>query len=539
MAPSGHMRMARRKPANPDEPIQRQRLNSWKEIAAYLDVAVRTAQRWEAAENLPVRRHRHAKLSSAYAYADELDRWWDSRPDAVGGKHAAKRRRSAKSATSQAVSIVVLPFANLDRDEETEILSDGLTEDLITALSQIKSLRVVARSSAFHFKGQAHDVREIGKRLGVDNVLEGSLRRAGSRLRVTAQLVSAADGCHLWARRFDREMEDPFDLQEQLAHSIAAGLRVQLLGESSAHRGTRDVETYNLYLRGRFFWNQRTREGLGRALQCFEQAIRRDPEFAFAHAGIAETYALFWAHARAPWREAIPKAQAAVSRAREIDPAPGPIDASLGLVRIASFDLSGAENAFRSALESNSGDHRARHWHAMTLASLGRCEEAIPEIEHALELDPFGVSVNQDAGRILYLARRYDDAIARLRHTLEIAPETHWARVYLAFAYAQTGVYQQALTAAAVEPAVAAFVRGQMGETRAVREALQKERQSQQSFTWKAVLHLSLGQEREVIQALKRAAERFEPEFLDLCLRVNPLFDDLRSNPEFEAVVPG
>jgi tetratricopeptide (TPR) repeat protein len=372
----------------------------------------------------------------------------------------------------------------------------------------------------------------------VDHVLEGSLRRAGNRLRVTAQLVSAADGCHVWAQRFDREMEDPFDLQERLAQSIAAGLRVQLLGETSAHRGTRDVETYNIFLRGRFFWNQRTRDGLSRALQCFEQAIRREPEFALAHAGIAETYALLWAHARVPWREAIPKAQAAVSKAREIDPTPGAIDASLGLVRISSFDLSGAESAFRRALESNPGDHRALHWHAMTLASLGRSDEALPEIEHALELDPFGVTVNQDAGRILYAARRYDEAIARLSHTLEIAPETYWARVYLALAYLQTGDYQQALAAVAVEPAVAAFIRGQMGEFRELKEALQKQSRSARSFTWKAVLHLGFGHERQAIQSLKRAAERFEPEFLDLGLRVQPLFDGLRSNPTFEAIVP-
>jgi tetratricopeptide (TPR) repeat protein len=174
----------------------------------------------------------------------------------------------------------------------------------------------------------------------------------------------------------------------------------------------------------------------------------------------------------------------------------------------------------------------------MTQASLGRSDEALPEIEHALELDPFGVTVNQDAGRILYAARRYDEAIARLSHTLEIAPETYWARVYLALAYLQTGDYQQALTAAAVEPAVAAFVRGQMGEFSEVKEALQKACRSARSFTWKAVLNLGLGHERQAIQSLKRAAERFEPEFLDLGLRVQPLFDGLRSNPEFEALVP-
>lgn len=530
--------MPQRKPAEQAVPARRRRLNSWKEIAAYLAVAVRTAQRWESAEDLPVRRHRHARLSSAYAYTDEIDQWWDSRPDAGRKRRSARHDPSPAGAGSPGASIAVLPFANLDRDEESEILSDGLTEDLITALSQIKPLRVVARSSVFHFKNKNQDVREIGARLGVENVLEGSLRRAGNRLRITAQLVSAADGCHLWARRFDCDLEDPFDLQERLAQAIAAGLRVQLLGHASALRVTRDIETYNAFLRGRFFWNQRTPEGLRRALRCFEQTVEREPDFALGHAGIAECHVFFWAHARVPWRDAIPKAQAAVSRAQEIDPTLGAIHTAVGSVRIASFDLSGAEEAFRRALESNPGDHRARHWRAMTLACLGRYDEAIPEIERALELDPLGVTVNQDVGRILYMAGRYDEGIARLRHTVEIAPKAYWARVYLALAYLQAGAYREALASAKVEPSLTALVRGRMRETRAVDRALAADRKSPRSFTWRALLHVALGQERQAIESLRRAREQFECELLELCLRQQPLCDGLRSNPEFEAVVP-
>ncbi|HUE70980.1 MAG TPA: hypothetical protein VMP01_08830, partial [Pirellulaceae bacterium] len=210
---------------------------------------------------------------------------------------------------------------------------------------------------------------------------------------------------------------------------------------------------------------------------------------------------------------------------------------SLGLVRIASFDLKGAESAFRCALALNAGDQRARHWRAMTLASLGRVEEAIPEIERALELDPFGVTVNQDAGRILYLARRYDEAIVRLRHTLEIAPKAYWALVYLALAYIQIEAYRHALTVSEVQPALTAFVRGRMGETHEVKKALEANRQLSKSFTWRAVLHLGLGQNDRAIRSLKRAAERFEPELLDMCLGVQPIFDGLRSNPEFHALL--
>ncbi len=529
--------MTQGKPADPNHATTRRRLNSWKEIANHLGVAVRTVQRWEASEELPVRRHRHAKISSAYAYVDELERWWDSRP--AGGRRAGAGTASAeRTGDRRPPSIVVLPFANLDREQETEVLSDGLTEDLITALSRLSSLQVVARSSAFYFKGKAQDVREIAARLGVGHVLEGSVRRAGKRLRVTAQLVSAKDGCHLWAQRFDREMEDPFDLQDQLTQAITEGLRVHLPGAGSVRRPTRDVETYNAFLRGRFFWNQRTPTALRRALACFEEVIERDPDFAPAHAGVAECHVFQWVYAGASRSEAIPQAEAAASRASSIDPSLSEVNTAVGLVRTVTFDLAGADAAFQKALESNPGDHRARHWRAMALASLGRCEEAGVEIARALELDPFGVTVNLDVGRILYLERRYDEAIVRLRHTLEIGPDTRWARIYLALASIQVGADDDALAAAAAEPALAAFVRARLGDADAAREALEAQRQGERSFAWEAVLHLGLGQDEQALAALATAAKRFEADFLALCPRPQPLFDRLRSHPAFEALLP-
>ena len=531
--------MTPRNAAETNSPSARRRLDSWKEIAAHLGVTVRTAQRWEGAEDLPVRRHRHRKLSSAYAYADELDRWWDSRP-AAGGRKFGGRGAAPPHGESgpPAPSIVVLPFVNLDRDEETEILSDGLTEDLITALSQTQPLRVVARSSAFYFKGKARDVREIAKRLGVEAVLEGSVRRAGKSVRVTAQLVSAADGCHLWAQRFDREIGDPFALQATLAQAVAEALSKRLLGRSAALRATLDIDTHSALLRGRYFWNQRTPEALRRAIRCYEEAIDRDPDCAPAYAGIAECHVFRWAHAKEPWRDAIPRAQAALSRALEIDPGLPGLRTAVGAVCVATFDLTGAEVAFRRELEENPGDHRARHWRAMTLACLGRPQEALPEIERAFELDPLGVTVNQDFGRILYLNRRYDEAIVRLTYTLEIAPTAYWARVYLTLAYAAAGAYDEAMKAAAAEPALAAFIRGRMGDSGAVRRALKAHGKTAHSFTWRALLHCALQQESRCLEALKRAAEEHEPELLDFCPRALPLFEGLRSNPDFNAVAP-
>ena len=214
------------------------RLNSWKEIAAYLGVSARTAQRWEKLESLPAQRHKHEVLSSVFAYRSELDAWWHSRPDL---------QAVSQEVPAPARSIAVLPFINLNRDEENEILSDGITEELINALSQVQGLQVVARTSAFHFKGKTDDIRTVGTRLGVQTILEGSLRRSGDRLRVTAQLINVADGYHLWSERFDHRMTDLFDLQEEIADAIVngpsgeAGRGQDHRAERSGPRSLRDV----------------------------------------------------------------------------------------------------------------------------------------------------------------------------------------------------------------------------------------------------------------------------------------------------------
>ena len=425
----------------PDRP-----LTSWKEIAAYLGVSVRTAQRWEA-EGLPVRRHQHAKLSSIYAYVNEVAAWWDARPDPARQTDRRLPVPLSPTRSHHKSSIAVLPFLNLDREQRTEILSDGLTEDLITALSQSRNLKVVARTSTLHFRGKPMDIRDVGAQLGVETVLEGSMRAEGKRMRVTAQLINAADGCHLWAQRFDREVDDPFDLQDELSRAIVQSLRIQLgAGERLAHRRTRDAETYNLFLEGRYSWNQRTQDRVEKAIACYEQVIDREPGFAPAYAGIADCYVFLWVYGEHDWGKTVKKAEAMALEALKIDPGSGDAHSSLGLTRVCQYDMRGADRAFRNALDLNPGDARARHWWAMALANLGRLDEAISEAYHALELDRFGVKINQDTGRILYLARRYDEAILQLRHTLEIDTQAYWARVYLGFAYVQVKRFQEALS---------------------------------------------------------------------------------------------
>lgn len=485
-------------------------LTSWKEIAAHLGVSVRTAQRWEATEGMPVQRHLHSRLSSVFADRAELNRWWESRP-AGGRTH----------------SIAVLPFESLSRDEESEILGDGLTEELITTLSQVRRLRVIARSSSFWFKSRKGEAREIGLRLGVENVLEGSLRLAGRRLRVTAQLVRSADGYCLWARKLDRELGDPLDLQEQLAQAIARSLRVQLLGQDARPRRPRDGEAYNALLRGRFFWNQRTTEGLEKAIGCFEEAIARDPGFAAAHAALADCYVFLWTYGKFRRQDVLPKAEAAASRALELDGALADARTSLGLLRVVSFDLPAAGAAFRRALELNPGDHKARHWNAMVLACLGRLDEAITEIEQALELDPFGITVNQDAGRILYEAGRHDEAVRRLRHTLSLAPGAYWAQVFLVLACAQLGDHEGALAAASVQPELDAWVRARSGDTGEAQRLLGSRTGRMTSCTWRGVLNMAIGRERGAIELFERGVRQRERDTLELYPGLLQLFREV------------
>jgi TolB-like protein len=258
------------------------RLASWKEIAAHLGVTARTAQRWERLEGLPVHRQMHATLGSAYALRCELEAWRAGRSD----RGALQRSRSRPGR-----SVVVLPFANLTRDLETEILADGLTEEVISALAHVPGLGVVARTSAFYFKNRNVDVREVGATLGVDTVLEGSLRSVEGRIRAVAQLIDARTGLHLWSEPFESSRTDLLGLQRDLAHAIAGTLRATLSsGEEQAGRHGGESGAYVRYLEGMYHWNRRTPEGFLRAVECFEGAVTEAPGLAVAWAALAGCY---------------------------------------------------------------------------------------------------------------------------------------------------------------------------------------------------------------------------------------------------------
>jgi serine/threonine protein kinase/tetratricopeptide (TPR) repeat protein len=355
------------------------------------------------------------------------------------------------SETKWKSSIVVLPFADLSQEKDQEYFCDGLAEELINALSKISELRVVARTSAFAFKDKLEDVREIGKKLDVETVLEGSVRKAGNRLRVTVQLINVDGGYHLWSERYDRELEDVFAIQDEITLAVVENLKVRLLrGEKASltKKYTNDLEAYNLFLKGQFFLNKRTAEGLKKAIQYFEQAIQRDPNYAVAHAGLANFYLLMPIYAPFSPKEANLKAKEAVTNALKIDNNLAEAVTSLALLKLYDeHDWEGAEQEFKRAIKYNPGYAIAHSWYASEyLIIRARADEAIEEMNRALELDPLSLVNNRDLGMIYYYARQYDQAIAALKKTIEIETDFIHTHGLLGLVYLEKSMFEEALS---------------------------------------------------------------------------------------------
>ncbi len=317
----------------------------------------------------------------------------------------------------RSVAVAVLPFVNMSADAENEFFSDGMTEELINALAGVEGLRVASRTSAFAYKGRDVDVREIGQRLNVGAVLEGSVRRAGSRLRVTAQLINAADGYHIWSETYDRQLADVFEVQDELSRSIVNTLRPKLVGAGSEPLvlpPTTNVDAYTAYLKGRFFWNKRTLEGYRKGIQFFELALARDPGFALPYTGIADCWAMlgFDYFGGVPPGEGMPKAKAAALRSLELggDLAEG--HTPLGVVSMLyDWDWSAAEQHFRLALQLKPGYVPALLWYSLFLSVRRRHDESLAVIRRAAELEPLALIVHQSVARSLHYAGRYEEAV--------------------------------------------------------------------------------------------------------------------------------
>jgi TolB-like protein len=329
-------------------------------------------------------------------------------------------------------SIAVLPLANLSGDPAQEYFADGTTEELITDLAKISALEVISRTSVMHYKGTQKTVPEIAKELGVDALIEGSVQRAGSRVRITAQLIHAPADRHLWAESYERDVKDVLALQDEVARAIAGEIQIALTPQERTHLASArpiNPEAHELYLKGRYQWNKRTEEGLKKGLEFFQQAIREDPSYALAYCGAADTYGILGNNRFLPGVEAYPKAREATLKALELDQNLAEAHASLGLVLVDyDRDWSAGEREYQRAIELSPSCATAHHWYALALASMGRTDEAIREIELARRLDPLSVRVSSNVGFALYFGRQYDRAIPELLKAIELEPsndDTH------------------------------------------------------------------------------------------------------------------
>src|SRR5256714_55327 len=355
-------------------------------------------------------------------------------------------RRSAASLPAK--SIAVLPFVNMSADKNDEYLSDGVSEELITALSKITGLQVKARTSSFAFKGKNEDIQKIGELLHVSHLLEGSVAKAGNKLRITAQLIQTADGNHLWSDTYDREMQDIFAVRSEVAQQVAETLKVRLLGEEKRKidkKPTENLEAYNLYRQGRYYGDRVSEEGIKKALPFFEQAIQKDPRFALAYAGMADTYVAAADAFIAP-REAFSKAKEAAQKAIELDDTLAEAHASLGLLHYHyDWDWAAAEKEFKRALVLNPQSACSYAAYSQFLGGMGRVEEANEQGRRALELDPLSVTARWCLGWAFLSAGRNDEAIEQLSKAMELDPSSAWARTFLGRAYLSKGMQQRGI----------------------------------------------------------------------------------------------
>ncbi len=453
-----------------------------------------------------------------------------ARTDRFDSAHAFSEalRTGPKEAEPDLKSIAVLPFANLSPDPENEYFSDGMTEEIINALVHVEDLHVASRSSSFAFKGLAPDITEVGAKLKVATVLEGSVRASGDRLRITAQLIKVADGYHLWSERYDRRMKDVFDIQDEIAHAIVEALRVRLLGGDGTRlpkRGTQDLEAYHLYLKGRHHWLQRG-ETLSRCIPLFEQAIEKDPHYAQPHAGLADAYSILGFYGFVPSLVAYSKARTAAERAVALDEELAEAHYSLGLSEMYyGWDMDAAASEFSRSVELNPTMALARVWLAQVYAVLGRVVESAAEAERGQELEPISPIINAMAGMAHYLAGRFVRAREAAQRALEIDATlgiAHWVTGLAATAESKYGDAVNAFESAASytdrSPMMLMYLGGAYalsGRETDAREILAElEHRSEHgaiSTGFASLVHLCLGELDLALGQLQRAFEERFP----------------------------
>jgi serine/threonine-protein kinase len=456
---------------------------------------------------------------------------------------------AAPGTAREARTIAVLPFVNASGDPENEYLSDGITDELILALGKVEGLNVASRTSVFALKGLKEDIRNLGARLGVSAVLEGTVRRAGNRLRITAQLIGVAEGRTLWAERFDRELQDVLDIQDEIARTIVTTLRSTLLrdlGDAPPLRYTANLTAYHLYLKGRYWWNRRTQAAIAEGIKYFEQAIQEDAGYALAYTGLADSYALQIDYRGAPVRDGMERAKAMARKAIELDDTLAEAHTSLGWVTfVYDWDWPAASVRFDRAIELNPSYSVARQWRSWFLIAMGRTESALAEGRLAVELDPASVSIRRSMGWLHYYARQPREALEHLRRALAMNPTAEENHRLLGLAYLQLEMYDESAAAfreavaSSESPALAtaglglvAVAKRRLTDARGILDGLYAEsREHYLTPVAFAMLHAGLGEADPAFEWLDRALE--DRRGWLAYLKVEPLLDPLRSDARF------
>jgi TolB-like protein/Flp pilus assembly protein TadD len=532
------------------EPTKSRRVPSWLRHVLRRGLSPDRAGRFEAMDRLldelaprpsVARRRILVPLASVVSAAALL----------LGGIEWSRRN----AASSHIRSIAVLPLGNLSHDPEQEYLAEGMTEGLITALAKIGALRVISQTSVMQYKGTPKTLGQIARELNVDAVVEGTVMRSGTRVSITARLIRTRPEKHLWANNYDRELVDVLATLQEVARAVADQAHINLTPQEKARlAGARPIspEVYELYLKGRYFWNRRTQEALKKAIDYFQQAIDKDPDCALAHAGIADAYGLFLfaPYAALPPREVAQKAMAAALRALEIDDTLAEAHTALAAIHHRStWDWAKAEQEFKRAIELDPSYATAYQFYALLLATMGRQEEAIAMVKRAQELDPLSLIINAALGRQLYLARRYGQASEQFRKALELDPKFSMAHYRLGQVYLEQGSYEEAIAEFSEARTISrdgphelsglghAYAvsgrRGRAEEILAELMELSKRRYVPPFFM--AIVYSGLKDKDQAFRWLEKAYEDREANLV--YLNVEPRFDALRSDPRFQALV--
>jgi TolB-like protein/lipoprotein NlpI len=460
---------------------------------------------------------------------------------------------SKQSAIAPEKSIAVLPFENLSGNPENAYFTDGIQEEILMRLAKIADLKVVSRTSTVRYKRSPDNLREVAKQLGVANVLEGSVQRTADRVHVNVQLIKAASDAHLWAEAYDRQLTDIFAVESEIAKTIAETLQTKLTGSERnaiAAQPTENTEAHQLYLKGRYLWNRRTGENLKKALAYFEQAAEKDPRYALAYSGMADSCVLIPIYSAGTPQDYLPRARAAARKAVELDDTLAEAHTSLAYVSFVDFENAQSIKEFERAIFLNPNYAMAHHWYgSVLLNALGRFDQAIAEVKRALELDPVSPIFSVSLGAVYTRARRYDEAIAQLRATVEMHPEFYWAHRFLGWALELKGATGQAMAEYRKafelneDPVVLALLAhaeasiGKQNEARQILAQLTEEAKARYVPAYAfAVIHLSLGEKDQALDWLEKAA-RDHDGLYSIFFNVDQYLDPLRGDPRFEALV--